>query len=80
MVSPMMNKWFDPDKDPLPEGFPWASWAEFEKEAEEVWEHMKAEGVRLGHLEVTPEGWLKGHGEPNDWFDAVEDIKLNGKD
>jgi hypothetical protein len=25
----------------------------------------------LGKLEVTPEGWLKGHGHPDDWFDAV---------
>ena len=75
MSSLRMTHYFNEDT-PLPEDFPWTSWADFQKDAEQVWEHMKSEGVRLGHLEVTPEGWLKGHGEPSDWFDAV-DVKLN---
>lgn len=74
-----MTSYFRPlpinDND-LPEDFPWANWDEFRKEMELVVDHMKSEGVRLGHLEVTPEGWLKGHGHPDEWFDTV-DIKLN---
>jgi hypothetical protein len=65
-----MTKYFRDDND-VPEGFPWASFSEFEKDMTEVLDHMKSEGVRLGKLEVTPEGWLKGHGHPDDWFDAV---------
>lgn len=76
MSMPAMNVWFDPDKTPIPDDFPWTSWADFQKDAEQTWEAMKQKGVDLGHLEVTEEGWLKGHGHPNDWFDAVEDIEL----
>lgn len=65
-----MTQYFTDDQ-PLPDGFPWNSWTEFEKEMEEELERMKTEGVRLGKLEVTPEGFLKGHGHPDDWFDAV---------
>lgn len=65
-----MTKYFRDDND-VPEGFLWDSWSEFEKDMEEELERMKTEGVRLGKLEVTPEGWLKGHGHPDDWFDAV---------
>jgi hypothetical protein len=65
-----MTKYFT--NPPLPKDFPWDSWEAFNKGLEETWEEMKSEGVRLGKLEVTPEGWLKGHGNPNDWFDAVE--------
>lgn len=65
-----MTKYFRDDND-VPEGFPWASFSEFEKDMEEVLDHIESEGVRLGKLEVTPEGWLKGHGHPDDWFDAV---------
>ena len=75
MSSPMMTKYFR-DDDELPKDFPWASWDEFRKELEATWEEMKTKGVELGHLEVTPEGWLKGRGHPDKWFDAV-DIKLN---
>lgn len=72
-----MTKYFRDDKD-VPEGFPWETWSDFDKELEDVWEEMKSEGVRLGKLEVTPEGYLKGRGHPDDWFDAVEK-SLNGK-
>ena len=65
-----MTQYFTDDQ-PLSDGFPWNNWTEFEKEMEEELERMKIEGVRLGKLEVTPEGFLKGHGHPDDWFDAV---------
>jgi hypothetical protein len=71
MTSIMTTKYFRDDDETLPEDFPWASWAEFQKDMEQTWEDMKSEGVRLGKLEVTPEGWLKGHGHPDDWFDTV---------
>lgn len=66
----MMTKYFREDTD-VPEDFPWPSWSEFEKDMEIELQRMKTEGVRLGHLEVTPEGWLKGYGHPDRWFDAV---------
>ena len=69
--KPMLN--IDNDA-PLSDRFPWASWDEFQKDAEHVWEEMKTQGVNLGHLEVTPEGYLKGFGHPDKWFDSV---KLN---
>ena len=73
-----MTKYFrDKDDNDVPEDFPWQSWSSFEKDIEEELERMKTEGVRLGKLEVTPEGWLKGYGHPDNWFDAVD--KLNGK-
>lgn len=72
MTSPMMPTKYFRDEDELPDGFPWASFAEFEKDMEEVLDFMKSEGVRLGKLEVTPEGWLKGHGHPDNWFDTVD--------
>jgi hypothetical protein len=65
-----MTKYFQDDND-VPEDFPWESWAAFEKDLEDIWEDMKSKGVRLGKLEVTPEGFLKGHGHPDDWFNAV---------
>jgi hypothetical protein len=68
----MMTKYFrDKDDNDVPDGFPWKSWSEFETDMEQELERMKTEGVRLGKLEVTPEGWLKGHGHPDNWFDAV---------
>ncbi len=73
-----MTKYFR-DNEPLPEGFPWESWKAFEEDLETTLDFMKSEGVRLGKLEVTPEGWLKGRGDPNDWFDAVDVDVLNGK-
>lgn len=57
---------------PLPDGFPWTSWEEFQKEAVQVWEQMKSDGIDLGKLEVMPDGCLKGFGHPDNWFDAVE--------
>lgn len=69
------TKYFTDDED-VPEGFPWASYSEFEKEMYEVLDFMKSEGVRLGKLEVTPEGYLKGHGHPDNWFDAVDMSKF----
>lgn len=79
-----MTPYFRPlvTKDtPLPEDCPWNSWAEFEKDLEDVMDYMKSEGVRLGHLEVTPEGYLKGHGHPDTWFDSVDmnNFNPNGK-
>ena len=65
-----MTKYFRDDND-VPEDFPWASWSEFEQAMGIELERMKTEGVRLGKLEVTPEGWMKGHGHPDNWFDAV---------
>lgn len=71
-MTPYFKSMFNFDENtPLPDGFPWASWAEFTKEAEQVWEQMKADGVTLGKLEVMPDGSLKGFGHPDDWFDAV---------
>lgn len=67
----MMTKYFRNDDDDVPDGFLWPTWSAFEKNMEEELERMKTEGVRLGKLEVTPEGWLKGHGHPDNWFDAV---------
>ena len=61
------------DDDEVPEGFPWETWSDCYKDLETVWEEMKSEGVRLGKLEVTPEGYLKGRGHPDEWFDAVEE-------
>lgn len=75
MTQPMMTTYFRDDQ-PLPEDFPWASWAEFRKEMEATWEEMKQKGVDLGHLEVTEEGWLKGSGHPDAWFDSLEDVDL----
>lgn len=72
----MMTKYFRNDQE-VPEDFPWSSFAEFEKDMEQELERMKTEGVRLGKLEVTPEGWLKGYGHPDNWFDAVN--KLDAK-
>lgn len=73
------TKYYD-DKD-VPEDFPWESWSEFTKDLEKVWDHMKAEGLRTGKLETTPEGYLKGNGHPDEWFDAVDMSKLeDGKD
>jgi hypothetical protein len=66
----MMTKHFRNDDD-VPDGFLWPTWSAFEKDMEEELERMKTEGVRLGKLEVTPEGWLKGHGHLDNWFDAV---------
>lgn len=66
-----MTKYFK-DDDPLPEDFPWESWSAFQTDLEAVWDHMKAEGLRTGKLETTPEGYLKGKGHPDDWFDAVD--------
>lgn len=75
-----MTKYFqDKDDNDLPDGFPWESWSAFEKDMEEVLDYMKSEGVRLGKLEVTPEGWLKGHGHPDEWFDSVDMGKFDGK-
>lgn len=56
----------------LPEDFPWTTWSEFMKGMDTVWEEMKQKGVDFKHLEVTEEGWLKGFGHPDKWFDAVE--------
>lgn len=75
MTQLMMTPYFRDDM-PLPEDFPWPSWAEFMKESEEIWEEMKRRGVELGHLEVTEEGYLKGSGHPDKWFDALEDVDL----
>lgn len=72
----MMTKYFRNDQE-VPEDFPWPSYADFEKDMEQELERMKTEGVRLGKLEVTPEGWLKGYGHPDNWFDAVN--KLDAK-
>ena len=43
----MMTKYFRDDQD-VPDDFPWANFAEFEKEMEQVLDYMKSEGVRLG--------------------------------
>jgi hypothetical protein len=72
----MMTKYFRDDQE-VPDDFPWANFAEFEKEMEQVLDYMKSEGVRLGKLEVTPEGYLKGHGHPDGWFDSVDMSKFN---
>jgi len=67
-----MTKYFqDKDDKDVPEDFPWQSWFDFQKDMEEELQRMKIKGVRFGKLEVTPEGWLKGYGHPNNWFDAV---------
>jgi hypothetical protein len=68
----MMTKYFRDDQE-VPDGFPWASFAEFEKDMYQVLDDMKRIGIEKGVLEVTPEGWLKGHGHPDKWFDAVDD-------
>ena len=76
MSSPMMTKYFR-DDDEVPEDFPWASFTEFEKDMEQVLDFMKSEGLRTGNLETTPEGYLKGHGHPDKWFDTVDMSKFN---
>lgn len=68
----MPTRYFRDDND-LPEDFPWASLVEFEKDMQEALDEMKLIGIEKGILEVTPEGWLKGHGHPDEWFDAVDD-------
>lgn len=73
------TKYFD-DNEPVPENFPWESWTEMQADMDAVWEHMKSEGLRTGKLETTPEGFLKGSGHPDEWFDAVDMSTLkNGK-
>ena len=57
----------------VPEGFPWDSFEEFERDMEVVLDEMKRIGVAKGILEVTPEGYLKGRGHPDKWFDAVDE-------
>ena len=73
MTSPMMPTRYFRDDNDLPEDFPWASLVEFEKDMQEALDEMKLIGIEKGILEVTPEGWLKGHGHPDEWFDAVDD-------
>lgn len=73
MTSPMMPTRYFRDDNDLQDGFPWASYAGFEKDMQEALDEMKLIGIEKGVLEVTPEGWLKGHGHPDKWFDAVDE-------
>lgn len=68
-----MTKYFR--NDDVPDGFLWETWSAFEKDLEFVLDDMKRIGIEKGVLEVTPEGWLKGHGHPDKWFDAVESLR-----
>jgi len=42
------------------------------------WEKMKDIGVEKGILTPLPNGALRGSGDPDKWFSAVEDHHRNG--
>jgi hypothetical protein len=43
------------------------------------WERMKEIGVDKGILIKRADGALVGRGDPNDWFDAVEEEDAKGR-
>lgn len=75
----IMTPYFRDEQD-IPDNFFWSSWIEFQKEIEQTWEEIKQQVIDNGHIEMTPEGWLKGHGHPNSWFDSVNISKFDGKE
>lgn len=50
---------------------------QLEQESKREWDRDVEIGIKTGHLSRRADGAIVGKGDPNDWFDAVEDYRKN---